>query len=149
MNEYSVVYAERENLYQIKEIERYAFYPAIYKPKRYYKRHIQFKRCFLCKQGDLIVGYLCFQPHKRFFVLTDLAIHFNFRHLGVATRLIKAFLSTISQDQNIEIRLKVDLENKNAILLYQKLGFVPYGKLPCYYGERSALLMKTTLPVHP
>ena len=69
----------------------------------------------------------------------------NYRHKGVATKLLHETESLIKDRGISECRLEVREDNNAAIKLYHKLGYQTMGKLERYYGKKHGIYLKKTL----
>lgn len=71
--------------------------------------------------------------------ITSLFVHPEHRHRGLARVLMQRLLSQAAAEGLRSIRLEVVAGNRNAISLYETLGFVPYGREPGAYrlGDRE------------
>ncbi len=69
----------------------------------------------------------------------------NYRHKGVASRLLHEIEELLKQRSIAECRLEVREDNVAAIKLYHKLGYETVGKLDRYYGKKHGLYLKKTL----
>lgn len=81
----------------------------------------------VAEQGDLLAGFLFGSLSK--YKTGNLEIIFvskNFRRKGIAIKLINSLLKILRSKKCKKIRLEANLKNKNAIRLYQKLGFKPF-----------------------
>ena len=69
----------------------------------------------------------------------------NYRHKGVATKLLHEAESLLKDRGIRECRLEVREDNNAAIKLYHKLGYQTMGKLERYYGKKHGIYLKKTL----
>jgi ribosomal-protein-alanine acetyltransferase len=69
----------------------------------------------------------------------------NYRHRGVAIRLLQEMGGLLKQRGIRECRLEVREDNHAAIKLYHKLGYQTICKLDRYYGKSHGLYLKKTL----
>ncbi len=70
----------------------------------------------------------------------NIVVEDNFRRKGIASNLMDTLISEFSE--NIEIlTLEVDVNNKNAIKLYQKFGLEIINTRKDYYENSDAYLM--------
>lgn len=75
------------------------------------------------KINGYLVGTFLMHAFQKIGYIDDLFVKKEFRRKRVATSLIKEFMK-IAEKRNLKrIRLGVAVKNKNAIKLYQKLGF--------------------------
>ncbi|MEM1375829.1 MAG: ribosomal protein S18-alanine N-acetyltransferase [Pseudomonadota bacterium] len=84
-------------------------------------------------------------------VLT-IAVKPSWQGYGVGQMLMDAALSRAYSERISSVFLEVDENNKGALRLYTKLGFIPVGERPDYYrqdhGRRSrAIIMRRDLEV--
>lgn len=75
--------------------------------------------------------------------LISLAVHPQYRKLGVAKSLVKTLIGRLKAGGFMKVTLEVRVSNKPAMTLYQSLGFKPSGKLPSYYedGEDAQVMV--------
>ena len=69
----------------------------------------------------------------------------NYRHKGIAVRLLKELEALFKQRGIPECRLEVREDNHAAIKLYHKMGYQTMSKLERYYGKKHGLYLKKTL----
>ena len=69
----------------------------------------------------------------------------NYRHKGIATKLLREIETLLKQRGISECRLEVREDNHAAIKLYHKLGYQTMGKLERYYGKKHGLYLKKAL----
>lgn len=66
------------------------------------------------------------------------SIEKNFWHLGIGSALTKASIECATKSGFSQLELEVVADNKNAIALYKKMGFVEYGSNPRGFITRSS-----------
>jgi ribosomal-protein-alanine N-acetyltransferase len=69
----------------------------------------------------------------------------NYRHKGIATKLLHEMESLLKDRSIGECRLEVREDNNAAIKLYHKLGYQTMGKLERYYGKKHGIYLKKAL----
>lgn len=69
----------------------------------------------------------------------------NYRHKGIATKLLHEIESLLKDRGIRECRLEVREDNNPAIKLYHKLGYQTMGKLERYYGKKHGIYLKKAL----
>jgi len=69
----------------------------------------------------------------------------NYRHKGIATKLLHEIESLLKDRGVSECRLEVREDNNPAIKLYHKLGYQTIGKLERYYGKKHGIYLKKAL----
>lgn len=102
----------------------------------------------LAKSNTDIAGFIIAQlesEDKDFGHIVTLNIAPNFRHKGIATKLLLEMENFLKQRGINECRLEVREDNHAAIKLYNKLGYQIIGKLDRYYGKKHGVYLKKTL----
>lgn len=76
----------------------------------------------------------------------NLCVFGKYRRIGVATKIIEAFLKFMKDRGITKVFLEVNHDNYKAIALYEKMGFESYGSRKDYYGQgKDADLYKIEL----
>ena len=90
-----------------------------------------------------VIGYIIFWRIKEQVQINNIAIHPNFRRLGVAETVLKQILNQIRMEGAKLITLEVRPSNYAARSLYHKLGFEALGLRENYYHDppEHALVM--------
>lgn len=98
---------------------------------------------FVAKIDNKIVGFvgtwiIVDESH-----ITNIAVHPDYRKLGIASKLIEAMLAYCNENKCTAYTLEVRAGNKAAISLYEKYGFKVDGIRKEYYqdNKEDALLM--------
>ena len=102
----------------------------------------------VAKADEEIAGFIIVQietDDAEYGHIITLNVAVNFRHKGVATRLLQEITSLLKQRGISECRLEVRDDNHAAIKLYHKLGYRTVCKLDRYYGKRHGLYLKKPL----
>ncbi len=75
--------------------------------------------------------------------ITNIAVHPDYRHRGIASSILQNLISQTADDHLEFITLEVRESNTNAIKLYEKFGFKKVGSRKNYYydNHETALLM--------
>ena len=96
-----------------------------------------------CK-GDRVVGYVGSQSAIDEADMMNIAVHPDFRRLGIAEQLVTALCGRLSENDIHALMLEVRASNEPAKALYQKLGFVQVGRRPNYYRnpKEDALILR-------
>jgi ribosomal-protein-alanine acetyltransferase len=100
------------------------------------------------KNGAEVAGFVIAQVETdeiEFGHIITLNVAPNFRHKGIATKLLGEMESLLKQRGIVECRLEVREDNHAAIKLYHKLGYQTLGKLERYYGRKHGLYLKKSL----
>lgn len=88
-------------------------------------------------KDDLVVGYgglwlIVNEGH-----ITNIAVHPEFRGVGIGNMLVDALIQVCKENNVISMTLEVRVSNKAAIGLYEKYGFVVEGVRKEYYGDNK------------
>ena len=94
------------------------------------------------KFGDMIVGFLEYYVNYETVEILNLAVNPMYRNKGIATELIK-YLYKVEGINHII--LEVRSSNKNALSLYEKLGFKIIRTIKNYYGSEEGYAMEVRL----
>ena len=94
--------------------------------------------------GDLVVGYVGSQSVMDEADMMNIAVHPDFRRLGVAESLVSALCDHLRRRQVRSLSLEVRASNAPAKALYEKLGFAQVGCRPNYYKapKEDALILR-------
>ncbi|XP_016946056.3 N-alpha-acetyltransferase 20 [Drosophila suzukii] len=77
--------------------------------------------------------------------VSALAVAHNYRNLGLATRLLSTLRDMMDRQKDLYMDLFVREKNKNAIRLYESLGYVKYRWLPQFYANDHGYDMRLPL----
>lgn len=89
------------------------------------------------EQTDAIVGYIGVWLAVDFADITNVAVHPEYRKKGIAISLINE-ICRICKNYGIEqVGLEVNVNNKPAIALYKKLGFIVDSVRKKYYKNKD------------
>ncbi len=99
-------------------------------------------RSLVAEVDQRVVGYLCCWCVAGEVHILNLAVHPDYRHRGIARRLMQQVLEEARLEGVKTVSLEVRKSNEPALSLYYHLGFHPVGVRQRYYenGE-DALLM--------
>ncbi len=83
--------------------------------------------------------------------ITTLAVHPQWRRLGIATRLLSLLIGIACQQEANRLTLEVREKNVAARALYEGIGFEEKGFLSNYYGDtgENGIVMWKVLPCAP
>ncbi|MEX2447545.1 MAG: ribosomal protein S18-alanine N-acetyltransferase [Solirubrobacterales bacterium] len=97
--------------------------------------------CLAASRGDALVGYLVCSRYDRVWHLMNVAVAPEQRRRGVASRLVERLVEESGGE--LPFTLEVRLSNREAIAMYEKLGFRSAGVRPRYYQDNGedALIM--------
>ena len=97
--------------------------------------------CLAATDGDGLSGYLVCSRYDRVWHLMNVAVAPEQRRMGIATRLISRLLEESGGD--LPFTLEVRVSNREAIAMYEGLGFRSAGARPRYYQDNGedALIM--------
>ncbi len=104
-----------------------------------------FARYFVALCDKKVVGYagiwiVCEEGH-----ITNIAVHPDYRHKGIASRLMAELIDTARSEGVADLTLEVRRGNADAIKLYEKFGFKVEGIRKGYYpdnGEDALIMWK-------
>lgn len=102
--------------------------------------HLSNNIIYKIKQDEKIAGYILWLKRKDYYRLYSLAIHPDFRGLGLASRLLEYSLENLDKEK---FSLEVKVSNLDAIRLYKKFGFKVSRILKDYYEDIDGYLMKS------
>ena len=140
--------ATEKDLDQIMEVERLSFSA----PWTYNFFQSGLKEIFLVFEKEVIVGYLnaCVCADLEKAVILKLAVHPDHRREGIGEKLTKRCLDILIERQISMVELDVELIQRGAIELYEKLGFKIANILvfPCNTpgDEETFYVMRLELP---
>jgi ribosomal protein S18 acetylase RimI-like enzyme len=86
-------------------------------------REIEKEASLLLYLGDRIVGFMKINIISEGGYVNGVGIHPEFRRRGLAKLLMTASLFRAARNKMMAVILEVDVENKDAIALYEQLGF--------------------------
>ena len=97
--------------------------------------------CLAASEGDELLGYLVCSRYDRVWHLMNVAVAPERRRRGVASRLISQL--TAEAGGELPFTLEVRVSNRDAIAMYERLGFRSAGVRPRYYQDNGedALIM--------
>jgi [ribosomal protein S18]-alanine N-acetyltransferase len=97
--------------------------------------------CLVASEGDELLGYLVCSRYDRVWHLMNVAVAPERRRRGVATRLISQLIAEGGGE--LPFTLEVRVSNRDAIAMYERLGFRSAGVRPRYYQDNGedALIM--------
>lgn len=90
------------------------------------------------KENDKYIGFLIYQLLYESAEIIDIFVIDEYRNKGIG----KALINKMLENKQIEkVTLEVKNDNKNAIMLYNSLGFKPVSIRKGYYNGTDAILM--------
>lgn len=97
--------------------------------------------CLAATAGDELLGYLVCSRYDRVWHVMNVAVAPEHRRKGVAGSLIAQLLADAGDE--LPFTLEVRVSNRDAIAMYEKLGFRSAGVRPRYYQDNGedALIM--------
>ncbi len=97
--------------------------------------------CLVATEGDELLGYLVCSRYDRVWHLMNVAVSPDRRRQGVASRLISQLIEEAGGE--LPFTLEVRVSNREAIAMYERLGFRSAGVRPRYYQDNGedALIM--------
>jgi len=155
VGEYEIRRCERADVKAVIDINMETL-PEHYSDYFYYEILSEYPETFLVAEFDgLIVGYvMCrieygFSHLKRLGLarkghVVSIAVKEQHRGRGVGTVLMRASQEAMAEKTATESYLEVRVTNKEAIALYQRLGYVVSSRLEAYYRDGEAALVMAT-----
>ena len=97
--------------------------------------------CLAATEGEELLGYLVCSRYDRVWHVMNVAVAPERRRRGVASRLIGRLIAEAGAE--LPFTLEVRVSNRDAIAMYEKLGFRSAGVRPRYYQDNGedALIM--------
>lgn len=97
--------------------------------------------CLAATRDDELAGYLVCSRYDRVWHLMNVAVAPERRRQGIATRLIERLVE--EGGGRLPFTLEVRVSNRDAISMYERLGFRSAGVRPRYYQDNGedALIM--------
>jgi ribosomal-protein-alanine N-acetyltransferase len=97
--------------------------------------------CLVATEGSELLGYLVCSRYDRVWHLMNVAVAPERRRRGVASRLIARLIAEAGDE--LPFTLEVRVSNREAIAMYERLGFRSAGVRPRYYQDNGedALIM--------
>jgi len=99
--------------------------------------------CLGAFEGDQLIGYIVNSRYVDAWHVMNVAVDPGFQRRGIATRLLERLFELTDDDDGRGYTLEVRVSNKDAIRLYEKLGFERHGIRRGYYTDNreDALIM--------
>jgi ribosomal-protein-alanine N-acetyltransferase len=99
--------------------------------------------CLGAFEGDELVGYIVNSRYVDAWHVMNVAVDPDYQRRGIATRLLERLFELTDEDDGRGYTLEVRVSNREAIRLYEKLGFERHGIRRGYYTDNreDALIM--------
>ena len=99
--------------------------------------------CLGAFESDRLVGYTINSRYVDAWHVMNVAVDPDYQRRGIATRLLERLFELTGKDDGRGYTLEVRVSNKEAIKLYEKLGFERQGLRRGYYTDNreDALIM--------
>ena len=99
--------------------------------------------CLGAFEGEELVGYVINSRYVDAWHVMNVAVDPDHQRRGVASRLLERLFELTRDDERRGYTLEVRVSNRDAIALYEKLGFEPRGVRRGYYTDNreDALIM--------
>ena len=99
--------------------------------------------CLGAFEGDQLVGYIVNSRYVDAWHVMNVAVDPDYQRRGIATRLLERLFELTDEDDGRGYTLEVRVSNREAIRLYEKLGFERHGIRRGYYTDNreDALIM--------
>lgn len=137
---------EEEDLPEVLQIEKLC-YPNPWREMTFrgeiYNQPISFPFVFVHKYQRRIIGYIIFWCIKERAQINNIAVHPDFRRMGIAEAVMRQVLDQIRKAGTELVTLEVRPSNIAARSLYKKLDFEVIGIRENYYNNppENALIM--------
>ena len=98
----------------------------------------------VAEEGGFVLGYVGSQSVMDEADMMNIAVHPDYRRLGIAGRLVEALVTALKDRKVRCLTLEVRASNEPAKALYRALGFVQAGRRPNYYRNprEDALILR-------
>ena len=95
-------------------------------------------------EGDTVAGYVGSQSVMGESDMMNIAVHPDYRRMGLAERLVASLVEALAESGNHSLTLEVRASNAPAIGLYEKTGFAQVGRRKNYYRnpKEDALILR-------
>ena len=131
-----------EDLSRVMEIENLSFSSPWSRPSFLQELNNPISRARVAESEGQVTGYLCCWYVADEVHTLNLAVHPDYRRLGIARRLMEEVLLKAGAEGIKTVNLEVRRGNLPAISLYRRLGFCRVGVRRRYYDNgEDALLM--------
>ena len=109
--------------------------------------HISYPNVIIYRPQDKVIGYIIFWLVADEAQISNLAVHPDFKRLGIGDTILKQVLTTMRRMQAKQVILEVRPSNLSARTLYEKNGFTLLGIRRGYYQDppEDALVMSKSL----
>ncbi|HYE91366.1 MAG TPA: ribosomal protein S18-alanine N-acetyltransferase [Terriglobales bacterium] len=104
-------------------------------------------RCWVLREGEAVVAYLCLWEIGDELHVTNIAVHPRVRRQGLARQLLGAIVEDGRSRRLRSVTLEVRPTNEEARTLYESFGFRVVGRRRGYYYDtgEDALIMEAHL----
>ena len=89
-------------------------------------------------EEDSFIGYILYRLSYDYSEIDEIAIKEEYEGRGYATKLLEYYFQKMKEKKINKIFLEVREDNKKALSLYQRNGFIFYKKRKNYYGTIDA-----------
>ena len=98
----------------------------------------------IAMDGERLAGYVGSQSVLGWADMMNLAVHPDYRRMGIAEGLIEELILRLKENEVSCLTLEVRASNTPAIRLYTKLRFAEVGRRPGYYHhpKEDALILR-------
>ncbi|MCM8529141.1 MAG: GNAT family N-acetyltransferase/peptidase C39 family protein [Lentisphaeraceae bacterium] len=144
IDEFKIRKATKEDLPLLDSLEKKCFSSDLLS-RRSFKNFVDSKtaRLFVAANDTEIAAYilLLFKKGSSLSRLYSLAVHPDYRKLGLAGKLLDYIEEVAQKKKAVYIRLEVSVENKGAIKLYESKGYTVNSRKEDYYEDGTAALI--------
>ena len=136
----------REDIPVIAEMERRCFHDPWTEEMLLDSLRYPIYHCFLAEEGGQVCGYCCLILVCEDAEVGNIAVDLPFRGKGIGKALMEAMHARAKEMGATQCFLEVRVSNENAIALYKKFGYEPYGIRAKYYEDgEDAIVMKRAI----
>ena len=96
---------------------------------------------FVCNDATKVIGYLISEIILDEVHLYKIVVSKKNQKNKVGSKLLMSMIEECQKLNKIRVCLEVNSQNRNAINLYKKFGFLNVGNRKKYYGNNDAILM--------
>ena len=139
-----IVQMNSTHISQVAELEKACFSTAWSENSIERELHNPLSLWLVAVEGDRVVGYVGSQSVMDEADMMNIAVHQDYRRLGIASKLVCELIEKLHLSQVHCLTLEVRLSNESAQAMYDKLGFVQIGRRPNYYTlpKEDALILR-------
>lgn len=101
-----------------------------------------FSKYFIYLEKSNIIGFINYFDLYDRFEIANIVVIESKRNQKIGSKLIQQLISVGEEKKINNITLEVRIDNKNAIMLYKKYGFIDVAMRKSYYNGIDGILME-------